>query len=208
MCPRLPYRLLRLFALACVLLPACGSAWAQRGRAAHGPTAPQTHPAAPSRSAVGPGRNQEHLPQWINRHSSLSPQEQQRALEHEPGFHQLAPDTQQRMRNRLTELNNMSPERRQRVIERNEALERLSPNQRQDVRGAMSDLRALPLDRRRAVSRAFRQLRSEPQQQRQSTLQSDQFRSQFSPSEQNTLNNLMRVEPLLPPQNAPPSSPR
>lgn len=101
----------------------------------------------------------------------------------------------------------MSPERRQRIINRNESLERLSPNQRQDVRGAMSDLRALPMERRRAVSRAFRQLRSEPSDQRQSTLQSDQFRSQFSPEERSTIDNLMRVEPLLPAQNEPPPRP-
>ncbi|MDW5266257.1 MULTISPECIES: DUF3106 domain-containing protein [Acidobacteriaceae] len=147
------------------------------------------------------GQNQEHLEQWMNRHSNMPLDQQQRALDNEPGFRQLPPQTQQHLRNRLTQLNDMPPEQRRRLIERNEAIERLSLPQRQQVRGAMQQLGALPMDRRRMVARAFRDLREMPPSQRQAALNSDRFRSQFSPQERGTLGQLLDVEPLLPPQH-------
>ncbi|MBB5343173.1 hypothetical protein HDF10_001123 [Edaphobacter lichenicola] len=157
-------------------------------------------PVAQSRPAPGlePKRNQEHLAQWMNRHSNLPLAEQQRALENEPGFRDLPPPTQQRMRDRLTQLNNMTPEQRQRILDRTEAMERLTLPQRQQVRGAMQQLGGLPEDRRRLVARAFRDLREMPQPQRQAILDSDRFRGQFSDQERSTLSNLLAVEPYLP----------
>ncbi|GGG83586.1 DUF3106 domain-containing protein [Edaphobacter dinghuensis] len=145
------------------------------------------------------GQNQEHLEQWMNRHSNMPLAQQQRALENEPGFRQLPPQTQQHLRDRLTQLNGMPPDQRRRMIEHNEAIERLSPPQRQQVRGAMQQLGALPMDRRRMVARAFRDLREMPPAQRQATLNSDRFRGQFSDQERGTLQQLLDVEPLLPP---------
>jgi len=159
-----------------------------------GPTAP-----APPRSSVGPQKNQEHLAQWMNRHSNLPVPDQQRALEREPGFHDLSPQVQQRMRDRLTQLNNMPPEKRERVMAHTEAMERLDPQQRQQVRGAMTQLSNLPPERRRAVAHAFRDLRSLPPNQRQSVLSSDRIRSSFTDGERSTLSNLVTIEPYLPP---------
>lgn len=159
-------------------------------------------PVAQSRPTPAPGpepkRNQEHLAQWMDRHSNLPLAEQQRALENEPGFRDLPPPTQQRMRDRLTQLNNMTPEQRQRILDRTEAMERLTLPQRQQVRSAMQQLGGLPEDRRRLVARAFRDLREMPQPQRQAILDSDRFRGQFSDQERSTLSNLLAVEPYLP----------
>jgi hypothetical protein len=149
-------------------------------------------------SGLGPRRNQEHLAQWMDRHSNLSLPDQQRALTNEPGFRDLPPQTQQRMRDRLTQLNNMSPDKRRRVMDRTEAMERLTLPQRQQVRGAMQELGSLPQDRRRLVARAFRDLREMPEPQRQAILSSDRFRGQFSDQERDTLSNLLAVEPYLP----------
>jgi hypothetical protein len=147
---------------------------------------------------IGPKPNQEHLAQWMERHSSLPLADQQRALESEPGFHDLPPQTQQRMRDRLTQLNSMSPEQRRRILEHTEQMEHLTPPQRQQVRGALEQYRGLPEDRRRLVARAFRDLREMPQPQRQAILNSDRFRSQFSDQERNTISDLLAVEPYLP----------
>ncbi|WP_433963335.1 DUF3106 domain-containing protein [Tunturiibacter gelidiferens] len=157
----------------------------------------QSRPSPPV-PAPAPKRNQEHLAQWMDRHSNLPLAEQQRALENEPGFRDLPPPTQQRMRDRLTQLNNMSPEQRRRILDRTEAMERLTLPQRQQVRGAMQQLGGLPEDRRRLVARAFRDLREMPQPQRQAILDSDRFRGQFSDQERSTLSNLLAVEPYLP----------
>jgi hypothetical protein len=144
------------------------------------------------------GQKPEHLEQWMNRHSNLPPAQQQRALENESGFRQLPPQTQQHLRNRLNQLDNMPPEQRRRLIERNEAIERLSPPERQQFRGAMQQLGMLPADRRRMVAHAFRNLRAMPPSQRQAALNSDSFRSQFSPGERATLSQLLEVAPFLP----------
>jgi hypothetical protein len=149
-----------------------------------------------------PKQNQEHLGQWMDRHSNLPLADQQRALEKEPGFRDLPQQTQQRMRDRITQLNKMTPEQRRRTLEHAEAMEHLSPPQRQQVRGALEQYRGLPEDRRRLVARAFRDLREMPQPQRQAILNSDRFRSQFSDQERNTLSGLLSVEPYLPVQRA------
>jgi hypothetical protein len=152
------------------------------------------------RPGPGPRPNQEHLGQWMDRHSNLSLPEQQRALEKEPGFRDLPAQTQQAMRNRLTELNNMTPEQRRRKLERTEAMERLTPSQREQFRGAMQQYGGLPEDRRRMVARAFRDLREMPPPQRQAILNSDRLRGQFSEQERSTLSGLLAVEPYLPVQ--------
>src|SRR5271156_6889289 len=81
---------------------------------------------AGAKQGGGAKANQEHLPQWMARHSNLSPAEQQRALENEPGFRDLPPQTQQRIRDRLTQLNSMTPEQRRRILERSEQMEHLT----------------------------------------------------------------------------------
>jgi hypothetical protein len=150
----------------------------------------------------GRPQNQEHLEQWMNQHSNMPLNQQQRALEKEPGFRQLPPQTQQHLRERLNQLNNMSPEQRRRLIEHNEAIERLTPPQRQQFRGAMQQLGSLPMDRRRMVARAFRDLREMPPAERQSVLNSDRFQGQFSPQERGTLNQLLNISPYLPDPHA------
>jgi hypothetical protein len=170
------------------------------------------HPAlAAARPGQGQGQKQEHLAQWMDRHSNLPLAEQQRALANEPGFRDLPPETQQAMRNRLTQLNDMPPEQRRRLLEHTEAMERLTVPQRQQVRGAMQEYRALPMDRRRMVARAFRDLREMPPPQRQAVMSSPRFRGQFSDQELGTLGNLLAVEPYIPAQHAnyppPPPSP-
>lgn len=150
-------------------------------------------------AVMGPQRPRgEHLDQWMQQHQNMSPQQQQKALQREPGFNQLPQQTQQRMTERLNRLNNMSPQQREKVIQRGEAMERLSPQQRTQVRGAMGQLGSLPDDRRRAVARSFRELRSMPPEQQNQMLNSPQYRQQFSDQERGTLGNLLSVAPMLP----------
>jgi hypothetical protein len=143
----------------------------------------------------------------MSSHSNMPLPEQQRALEHEPGFQQLRPEVQQHMRDQLTRLNSMSPQQRDRAIARTEAMERLAPEQRQQVRGALAQLGSLPDDRRRAVARAFRDLRDMPEGQRQSYMNSPQFRSQFNDNERGTLSGLIGVAPFYPPLQRPAAPP-
>jgi hypothetical protein len=202
---RLYSRLIVRLASATLLLSAVTVAFALQPASLH--KAGQARPAmnAPHQGQAQKPK-QEHLGQWMDRHSNLPLADQQKALENEPGFKDLPSQTQQAMRNRLTQLNNMTPEQRRRVIEHTEVMEHLTPQQRQEVRGALAQFQGLPEDRRRLVSRAFRDLREMPQPQRQAILNSDRFRGQFSDQERSTIGNLLAVEPYLPverPNDAP-----
>lgn len=166
-----------------------------------------TQPGAQVRSQLAPidrrnqpGRNGRgvHLGQWMSQHSNLTPQQQAEALEREPGFRSLSPQQQQRMRNHLAQLDAMPPDRRQREVAHIEMMERLDPIQRQEVRGAMKQLGSLPDDQRRAVVRSFRQLRGLPPDQRAAAANSGRY-GWMNENQRSTLNNLLHIEPLLPP---------
>lgn len=186
-----------LAALLLLAATAIGAAQPGSMRMARQAGRPAARPSQVPRQNGGKG-NQEHLPQWMARHSNLSPADQQKALENEPGFRDLPSQTQQALRNHLKQLNNMTPEQRRRMAEHTEIIERLTPQQRQQFRGAMEQYQGLPEDRRRMVARAFRDLREMPEPQRQAILSSDRFRGQFSDQERNTLSGLLSVEPYLP----------
>jgi phage-related protein len=142
--------------------------------------------------------NNQHLGTWLQRHGNLPPEQQERALQSEPGFNRLPPETQQKLLNRLRQINRMPPNQRQRTVDHIEALERLSPQMRQQVRASFQDFHALPEDRQRMVRKAFRDLREYPPEQRQVLMNSGQFQTQFSPQERSILGNILAVEPYHP----------
>jgi hypothetical protein len=153
--------------------------------------------------AQAEGARGEHLTQWMNQHRNLTPEQQQQALDREPGFNQLPQATQQRYRNRLAQLNAMNPERRERILNYNERMEHLSVEQRGEVRGSLQQLGALPQDQRRQVAQSFRDLRALPPEQRGAALNSPQYQY-MNPAQRSALNNLLHVEPLLPPSEQQP----
>jgi hypothetical protein len=175
---------------------------------------PGSHPTTPA-NGVGAARGSGnassglrsgHLGDWMQSHQNLPPAEQQRALEHEPGFNNLPPDQQGRLRARLQELNSMSPAERQRTLNRIEKMESLTPEQRQQVTRTMGQMRSLPPDQQRGVAQAFRRIRQLPPGQRAAAAQN--YGRQLNPQQRDTLNSLIRAEPYLPIQRAtPPPAP-
>jgi hypothetical protein len=161
--------------------------------------APTTCFARPPQQAGRPPRfennQQPHLGTWLQRHRTLSPQDQEKALASEPGFSRLPPETQQKLLDRLHQLNRMPPEQRQRTVDHIEALERLTPQRRQQVRASFQDFHSLPEDRQRMVRKAYRDLREYPPEQRQAMMNSGRFQGQFTPQERGILGNILAVEP-------------
>ena len=140
----------------------------------------------------------EHLGTWLQQHNSLTPEQQERALQSEPGFNRLPPELQQKLLNRLRQINRMPPNQRQRTVDRIEAMEHLSPQMRQQVRFSVQQFHALPDDRQRLVKKAFRDLRDYPPEQRSAIMRSGQFGQEFTPQERGILSNILRVEPYEP----------
>ncbi len=105
---------------------------------------------------------QPHLGMWLERHQGLSPEQQEKALQSEPGFSGCPRKLKRGCSVRLRQLNKMPPQQRQRTLDRIEAMEHLTPQMRQQVRTSFQDFHSLPLDRQRMVRKAFRDLREYP----------------------------------------------
>lgn len=179
----------------------CPAVAARRGPQPAVPPKVLARPTRPpaARQTPRPGaNNQGHLAQWMERHSNLSVAEQQRALENEPGFHDLPAQNQQQLRDRLAQLNNMTPQQRSQMLERNELLESRTPQQRAQFRSGMEQFNALPQSRKLLFKKAFRDLREMPPAQRDTVIDSAPFRSQFSDPERSALKNVLAVEPYPP----------
>jgi len=145
---------------------------------------------------------QAHLGTWLQRHGNLTPEQQERALQSEPGFSRLAPEQQQRLLGRLRQLNRMPPNQRQRTVDHIEAMEHLTPQMRQQVRASFLEFHTLPDDRQLMMKKAFRDLREYPPEQRQAMMNASQFQAQFSSQERSILGNLLAVEPYHPSHGA------
>jgi hypothetical protein len=149
---------------------------------------------------------QPHLGTWLQRHGNLSPDQQEKALQSEPGFKSLPAETQQKLLDRLRQINHMPPKQRQRLVDHIEALEHLSPQMRQQVRASVQEFHALPADRQRLMKKAIRDLREYPPEQRAAMMNSGQFASQFTPQERSMLGNIMAVEPYQPARSSGPDN--
>jgi len=149
---------------------------------------------------VGPNgrRSGEHLPEWMEQHRGMTLEQQEAALDREPGFRELPLQTQMQMHQRLAQLNAMTPEMRARTLAHTEAMERLNPAQRSQVRGVMEQLGSLPMDQRRQVIRSFRELRMLPPQQRFAMMNSPRY-GWLNYAQRTVLTNLIFIAPMLPP---------
>ncbi len=82
-----------------------------------------------------------------------------------------------------------------------EVWEHLTPEQKMDARHVFSQMRTLPPQRRQMVQDAIQGLRGMPPDEREKTIQSDRFRSMFTPQERGLLKDASRL-PLAPANEA------
>jgi hypothetical protein len=75
--------------------------------------------------------------------------------------------------------------------------QRLTPEQQQRVRQIHNQMQQLPPDRQRVVRSAIRDLRAMPPAERDQVIDSEHFRSTFSPQELGILREVTRL-PLAP----------
>jgi len=160
-------------------LPLAGQHPANGGGAPHG-----------QQKNAGPGR----LGDWLRGHQNLTPDQQEKALENDPGFKRLTPERQTELKERLRKFNSLNPKQRENAIRRMEYWSKLTADQRKQVREANQQLQTLPPDRVVAVHKALRHLRQMTPQERQQEFQSERFRT-FSPQEQNILKSLADINP-------------
>ena len=150
-----------------------------------------------------PSGRQGHAGDWLRHYQALSPSERERALQNDPGFRRLPPDRQQLLRQRLQHFYSLPPQQQQRVLNRMETWEHLTPAQKDAARQVFHWMQQLPPDRQRMVHTAIRDLRALPPDQREQIIDSNRFRSIFSPQERDIMRGVTRL-PLAPPENGRP----
>lgn len=135
----------------------------------------------------GPGP---HAGDWLRRHEDEPVDKQLKELENDPTFKKMPPDRQQQFRNRLNHFNSLPPQQRDRMLNNLDIIEHMTPQQQERARSMFSDLRQLPEDRRRALSGAFRDLRGMSPEYRQRTIDSDDYRRNYSEKEREILRGM------------------
>jgi hypothetical protein len=143
-----------------------------------------------------------HAGQWLRRYKDLPPEQQQKALESDSQFRSLPAARQEILRERLKRFSSLPPQQQNRILQRMETWEHLTPAQKQQARQLYSQLQDLPPERRQKVRTAIRDLSVMPLEQRQQIIESDRFKSEFSPQERGLLDRASQL-PLAPAENGP-----
>jgi hypothetical protein len=160
--------------------------------------APRNQPAP--RTQQAPRQPQRHAGDWLRQYKDLPPGEQERALQNDAHFRSLPPTQQQQLRRQLRYFSNLPPQQQEhilRLLNRGETWGRLTPEQKQRALQVHRQMQMLPPDRQRIVRSAIRDLRAMPPAQREEVIDSDRFRSNFSPQELGILREVTRL-PLAP----------
>ncbi len=152
--------------------------------------APAPHPGGtPRQEKIGPPLSNPASP--AARLYRATPEERDRALE------KLPPKMQEQIRTQLEAFDRMPKEQQQVFIRRAERFAALSPARKAEVIQQLQALNKLPQDRKREVAIALRRLQMLPDEDRRKLLESDAFKSRFSPEEQKMIADLS--DGMLPP---------
>jgi len=221
-----------LMLAAAILLLAGVAAWAQDVEGAWSPPPPwlertQGRGPGPGRGPGQGGRpewrrggppgaseaDHPHISQWLRKHQDLTPEQQDEALASDPEFQKLPPERQKQLRERLRKFNLLPPEKRNRILGRMDAFEHLTPEQQEQARQIFGQVRQMPEERRRLFRRAMRQLTDVDPEQRLATIDSPEFRSQYSDEERGLMRQVVNLGVLPPKRPVPggeqgPPSPR
>jgi hypothetical protein len=120
----------------------------------------------------------------------MTPEQREQALEKFP------PARQAEIRQRLERLDNLPPQQRQRMIQQYEVYSSLPPEKQIQVRRQIQAFNQLPEERRQALAPELQKLRRMPEDERQARLANEEFKSKFSPAEQQMLADISENMPI------------
>jgi hypothetical protein len=130
-------------------------------------------------------------PKWVENLREMSPQEQERFLQNNRVFQNLAPFRQEQIRKNLENWNKLPPAERDAIREREQILERMTPQQRQYLRTSLlPKWQAMAPERRQAINGRLRILQAMGPAAQQAALADPKFMHGLSPDEQSMLRDL------------------
>jgi hypothetical protein len=139
--------------------------------------------------------------EWLRKYRAAPPEQQQRLLQNDPQFQRLPAQRQQQLEERLRNFNALPPQQQDRVLDRMQKFDALPDAQKRRVEQLHQQMHDIPENRRGPVRIAFQRLQQMPPDQRERVMNSDRFRSSFSPQEQNLIRGMVEVQD----QTAPPA---
>jgi Protein of unknown function (DUF3106) len=157
----------------------------------------QGRPPAQNQNHPQPHPPQAHAGDWLRRYKGLSPAEQERALQNDPGFRNKSPEQQQRLRQQLRLFSSLPPREQQRIVDNMDKWAHLTPEQKLQAREVYGRMQHLPPNRRPMVRTAIRDLSAMPPERREEVIDSNRFKKMFSPDERDVMRAAVRL-PLVP----------
>lgn len=151
--------------------------WAQRARGGAARTAPHTTR----------GEKEERTP--IEEFETMSPEDQQKAL------NRLPPSQRAQLQERLKRFNALPPDQQQALKTLYNRLHQLPPDRQDAVRKAINKLSEQSAERQQAIRQELRDMAALPTSERRAHIASSDFRSRFNKKEQEILRDM---SPLLP----------
>ena len=148
------------------------------------PPPPHPQQAHPQPNA-GRGGPQVRGPRPVEEFIKLSPEEREKELQ------KLPPERQEKLRQQLQRYDQMPPAQKERL----QRLWALPPERQQQVRQSIRDFSQQPLERRQAMRRQLNQMQSMTPEERSAYFNSPEFKSRFSPEEQEMMKNLREILP-------------
>ena len=109
----------------------------------------------------------------------------------------LKPARRTQIEQRLNDYQKMPPEQLARALDRLNRMQSLSPQKQQQVRQATAQFNALPQPRHALVNRQLNQMRPLADADRRAVMNSEEFRSKFTPAEQQMIEDLSLVTPQM-----------
>lgn len=139
-------------------------------------------------------------PRWIENLREMSPEEQERFLQNNRAFQNLAPLRQAQVRKNLENWNKLSTTERDAIRDREQILERMTPEQREYVRDTLLPRwQEMPQDRRQLINGRLHILQTMGPGAQQAALADPKFMQGLSPDEQSMLRDLNSLRnPLTP----------
>lgn len=142
-------------------------------------------------SAMSPARSASRSkpPSAVDQWFRMSPQARERALQ------KLPPERQKVITERLEKLNSLPTNEKQRLWARYERFSHLSPREQELVRRQIRKFNDLPEDRHSLLNEEFNNLRKMNEKNRQARINSEEFRSKYTLSEQQIVQDLAQILP-------------
>ncbi|MDQ6663808.1 MAG: DUF3106 domain-containing protein [Acidobacteriota bacterium] len=180
-----------------LLLLAGAGAWGQKGPHAGMGRPGISRPARPERSAQAPKNprkegqagTQEGVVAPLAKLDRMTPDERRKALEG------LPPQRQQQIERRLNQYQQLPPEERQKLLDRKKRFDELPPEKQAEVRQVARQVSELPPNRRGQVRGELNLLRNMPESERRARMNGEEFRSKYSPAEQQMIREASSILP-------------